>query len=94
MSIEKILARIMATLAGIFLLLAITFYPPEYAIPPIIALIIFITADIVLPSQPLKEEKKSDRIILKIIVILLSVVILVCSVSTARLWRLGNFGRL
>ena len=93
MSIEKILARTLAVLAGVFLLLTLTFYPPRFAIIPAVFLMIFVGANFLLPDDSKESEKKpGERLLSNFLVILLALAVLTCLGCLIVLWKFGHFG--
>ena len=93
MPLEKIFVRVLVVLAGVFLVLAITFYPPQYAPLPIVFLMIFILIDTLLPSHSDGEAKKSKSVISKILEILLGFCISGCLAGLFMLWKWGYFAK-
>lgn len=94
MTIERILIRTMIGLSVIYFLVMLTFYSPSHSFPAILFFLVFVTADLVLPRGPKREEKAWEKIISKIIIGLLIFVVLGCLVSVTLLWKMGHFGRL
>ena len=94
MPIEKILVRSLIVLALIFLILALTFYPPSYAILPLIFLCCFIGAEFVLPNDSQKGKQGSSKIAVKVVVIFLSLTVLSAIAGLLTLWKAGHLWRL
>ena len=94
MSIETILVRSLIVLALIFLILALTFYPPQYAVPPLIFLIFFVIAHFLLPTDSKKETKGFRKITINGVVIFLAIAIIGAFVGLCLLWQRGHFWRL
>jgi len=89
MAVEKILARIMASLSAIYLIISIRFYP---GLAPFAALflVVFIAADRILPIH-VKEEAKWQRIGSNILVVLLTMTAIVGAFVLPLLWKRGPF---
>ena len=94
MSIETILVRSLIVLALIFLILALTFYPPQYAVPPFIFLVFFIVAHFLLPADSKKETKGLRKIAIKGVVVFLAIAVIGAFVGLSLLWQRGYFWRL
>lgn len=94
MPIERILIRSMIGLGIIFLLLAVTFYPPHYSLIFGLLVMVLVTADLVLPQESAREQKRWKKIVSKALIGAIAIVVLICSVFAFLLWRMGPFGRL
>ena len=94
MSIETILVRSLIVLALIFLILALTFYPPQYAVPPFIFLVFFIIAHFLLPADSKKETKGLHKISIKIVIFFLAIAVTGAFVGLCLFWQRGQFWRL
>lgn len=94
MPIERILIRCMIGLSVVYFLVMVTFYPPAHSFIAGLFLMVFITADVILPRESKQEEKTWQRVASKIIIGLLVFVVLGCFVSVTLLWKMGHFGGL
>jgi hypothetical protein len=57
MSIEKIIVRTLIAVAMTAVILTLTFYPPSYAMMPLVFLFMCIMAEVALPKDSKKEKK-------------------------------------
>jgi len=94
MPIERILVRTMIGLSILFFTATITFYPPHYSFVSGMFLMVLITADILLPKEPKRAEKKWEQVASKLLIGLIAVAAAGCAVCVFLLWKLGPYGRL
>jgi hypothetical protein len=88
--IEKNVAKILAILAAVFLILTLTYYPPSYSIAPTIFLMGFIIMIFLIPEKAKHPSTMTE----KVLTIFLILALLGCIVSVFALWKVGAFWRL
>lgn len=93
-SMEKIIIRTLIVAAAGAVILALTYYPPNYALPPFVFMIMCIGAEFVLPKNPKNEVKGLSKTLSKVLTWLLGIGALACVVVVGLLWKAGYFWRL
>ena len=94
MSIEEIIIRTLIAVAVVAVIVVLTFYPPTYAMPPIVFLIMCFAAEFALTSDSKKETKGSPRTAANVLIWLLGISALAAVVVVGVLWKTGAFWRL
>mgnify|MGYP001189180048 CR=1 FL=1 len=94
MSIEKIIIRTLIAIAVVAVIVVLTFYPPSYAMPPIVFLIMCFAAEFALPNESKKEAKGLPKTASNVLIWLLGISALAAVVVVGVLWKTGALWRL
>ena len=94
MSIEKIIIRTLIAVAVVAVIVVLTYYPPSYAMPPIVFLIMCFAAEFALPNDSKKEVKGLPKTASNVLIWLLGISALAAVIIVAVLWKTGAFWRL
>lgn len=94
MPIEKIIIRMLIAIAVMAIIIVLTFYPPSYALPPVVFLIMCFAAEFALPNDSKKEAKGVSKTASNVLIWLLGISALAAIVIVGLLWKTGAFWRL
>ena len=94
MPIEKIIVRMLIAIAVVAIIIILTFYPPSYALPPVVFLIMCFAAEFALPNDSKKEAKGLSKTASNVLIWLLGISALAAIVIVGLLWKTGAFWRL
>ncbi len=94
MPIEKIIVRMLIAIAVVAIIIVLTFYPPSYALPPVVFLIMCFAAEFALPNDSKKEAKGLSKTASNVLIWLLGISALAAIVIVGLLWKTGAFWRL
>jgi hypothetical protein len=92
--IEKIIIRMLIAIAVVAIIIVLTFYPPSYALPPVVFLIMCFAAEFALPNDSKKEAKGLSKTASNVLIWLLGISALAATVIVGLLWKTGAFWRL
>jgi len=92
--IEKIIVRMLIAIAVVAIIIVLTFYPPSYALPPVVFLIMCFAAEFALPNDSKKEAKGLSKTASNVLIWLLGISALAAIVIVGLLWKTGAFWRL